>query len=388
MQYRENVKNGDRVSALAFGCMRFPKDDGEAAALVRHAIEAGVNYFDTAYMYAHNEERLGRFLAQDGLRDRVYIATKIPPYLVRKPADFERIFATELERLQTDHVDYLMMHMLTTPESWQRMVDFGVWDWVAEKKAAGQVRQFGFSFHGGKADFETLVDAEDWDFCMIQLNYLDENNQAGVSGLERAAARGIPVMIMEPLRGGKLAIDLPPAAAAVWDGAVAADGSRRSAAEWGLRWVWNRPEVLTVLSGMNTVAMLDENVRVAGEAGAGELTPQELAYYGEARTALLGSDSIGCTGCGYCMPCPEGVDIPLCFSAYNDRAISGNFTAQYQYALRAGHHNAGRCTRCGRCEGKCPQALSIRDDLARVSKTFEGPLYRVIHWIAKRVFRA
>lgn len=300
MIYRTNPRNKEQLSQLGFGCMRFDRDDREVEKQIAYAIENGVNYFDTAYAYPNNEERLGRALAAGGYRDKVSIATKMPTYLISKPEDFNKMFQTQLKRLQTDYIDYYLMHMLSNVGEWERVCNLGILDFINEKKKNGQIGNIGFSYHGGLQEFKNLIDIYDWDFCMIQFNYLDENNQAGKSGLDYAASKGLPVMIMEPLRGGKLVNKLPKEAMKVWDNAPV----KRSPAEWALRWVWNHPAVVTVLSGMNSMEMLEENIRIASEAKAEELTPTDLALYEQVRKIILGKETVPCTGCGYCMPCP------------------------------------------------------------------------------------
>lgn len=382
MQYRINPKNGDSLSSLAFGCMRFAKDEKEVARQVAYAIEQGVNYFDTAYVYPNNEAAVAKALS-GGLREKVKLATKLPPYMVKKREDFDKLFSTQLKRLKTDRVDYYLAHMLTKRADWERLVSLGMLDWLAEKKFAGAIVNFGFSFHGRAQDFIEIVDAHAWDFCMIQYNYLDENNQAGTSGLLHASSKGMPVMVMEPLRGGKLAGNLPKRVMDVWNTAPV----KRSMAEWALRWVLNHPEVTTVLSGMNTMEMLQENIRVASEAEAGSLSEEELRLFSKARRLMLSEDNIPCTGCSYCTPCPAGVDIPFCFSCYNDIPLEGKAKARFNYTLRARDHNASLCTKCGKCETHCPQSIAIRDKLALVSKTMETITYRPMLFVAKKIMK-
>jgi len=382
MKYITNPKNGEKISALSFGCMRLPNDEKLAERLIARAIEAGVNYYDTAYIYPGNEALTGRILAKEGRRDKVRIATKLPHYLVKKRADIDRIFATQLERLRTDRVEYYMMHMLTAPADWQRLIELGVLDWAEQEQKRGRITNLGFSFHGRQQAFIDLVDAYDWDFTMIQYNYLDERNQAGTAGLRHAASKGLPVIIMEPLRGGKLAH--PPSAAAEL---FAQSGGGRSPAEWALRWLWNHPEATTVLSGMNTEAVLEENLRVATDAAPGTLTEADLALIEQARHIIQGSIRVPCTVCGYCMPCPRGVDIPACFSAYNDMGVEGRMMARVQYALRAGNHNPSNCNRCGVCEPRCPQAIPIRQSLAEAKKALEGFPYRPARFVVKKFMR-
>ena len=392
MQYRTNPRNGDRLSALGFGCMRFTRrgaaiDQEKANREMALALEQGVNYFDTAYIYPGSEVCLGNFIKACDCRDKIYIATKLHQYRVNKPGDLDRYFTEELARLQTDRVDYYLMHMLNDEKSWQRLCDLGVPQWLAEKKAGGAIRNVGFSFHGSATQFKALVDAWDWDFCQIQFNYLDEHSQAGLEGLRHAHAKGLPVIIMEPLRGGKLAGGLP--AAAMKE--VEAAQPRRSAAEWGLRWVWNHPEVTVVLSGMNDESQVRENCRIAAEALPGALSGEELALYDKLRAAIQRSVKVGCTGCGYCQPCPKGVAIPTCFAAYNASYSDGLISGMREYmmctTLRKVRSNAGLCVKCGKCEQHCPQHIAIRDELDKVKKRLENPIYKIAAWGAPLILK-
>ena len=380
MIYRINPKNGDKISQLAYGCMRFPRDEAEAGREVAFAIENGVNYLDTAYISPGSEATTGRILKKYGLRDQVNIATKLPHYLVRKPSDFDKMFNTSLERLQTNRIDYYLQHMFTKPEEWTRMKELGAVEWTERQKREGRIRNIGFSFHGGAQSFVDILEAYDWDFCMIQYNYLDVNAQAGQSGLARARALGIPVMIMEPLRGGKLANALPPKARELWDSAQ----PKRSYAEWAFRWLWNQEGILTVLSGMNSMDMVKENIRVASEAGIGAMTEAELALFDAVRDIIAEKYNVPCTGCNYCMPCPSGVDIPLCFMFYNDLAYGKRLPTMMNYAMRAGEKNASRCVRCGKCEAHCPQSILIREKLAETVSALEGFPYGAARAVMKR----
>jgi predicted aldo/keto reductase-like oxidoreductase len=386
MQYRVNPKNGDNLSALAYGCMRLPKDENECARLVHHAIENGINYFDTAYIYPGNEVLLGKALA-GGYRKRVKLATKIPPYLVHKREDLDKIFETQLKRLQTDYIDYYFIHLLTDVVVWERLKNLGILDWIQKKRDSGQIINLGFSYHGGKEEFIKLLDIYDWDFCMIQYNYYDENKQAGKSGLMAAAEKGLAVMIMEPLRGGRLVNGLPKPVYKIWENAYV----KRSPAEWALRWVWNHPQVTTVLSGMNSMEMLEENIRVAAEAEPDEFTERDFSLLEKARKLIDDTLLVPCTGCGYCMPCPFGVDIPTCFSSLNDIPIEGKRRALTKYitytSMTAETSVASRCVKCGKCEQHCPQDIKIRNELTNVKKAFEGILYKPIRFAIKKLFR-
>lgn len=391
MQYRLD-RYGNKISILGYGCMRFTQKAGKidlakAEKEILAAYEAGVNYYDTAYVYGGSEATLGEILEKNGIRDRVKIATKLPHYMIKKPDSMERIFSEELRRLRTDHVDYYLMHMLTDTATWERLKALGIIEWLEEKKKSGAVRQVGFSYHGNSDMFCRLVDAYDWDFCQIQYNYLDENSQAGRTGLQYAASKGIPVIIMEPLRGGKLANSLPSGAKKLFENYPV----RRSPAEWALRWLWNQPEVTCVLSGMNSMEMVQENVKTASEAAAGEFTSAEEALLEAVVREINAKMKVGCTGCRYCMPCPRRVDIPGTFAAYNRIATDGKFTGLREYfmctALRKDSTSASNCVECGKCEQHCPQHIEIRRELKNARKALEGPVYQVAKKVAGIIVR-
>ena len=383
MQYRIDPKSGNRLSVLGFGCMRFTKrgaaiDQEKANREMKLALDAGVNYFDTAYIYPGSEVCLGNFIKAYDCRDQLYIATKLPQYRSNKLEDADRFFDEELQRLGTDHVDYYLMHMLNDVKSWERLKGLGIIDWIARKKQSGAIRRIGFSFHGGTEQFKQLVDAYDWEFCQIQFNYMDEHSQAGLEGLQYASAKGLPVIIMEPLRGGKLVNGLSAETRRIFE----ETRPSRSPADWGLRWIWNHPEVTVVLSGMNDTAQVEENCRIASESLPGHLSAEELTLYDRVLTAMRKSMKVGCTGCGYCQPCPKGVNIPTCFAAYNSSFVDGLFSGMKEYmmctTLRKVRSNAGLCIRCGKCEQHCPQHIAIRDELEHVKKRLENPAYKIV----------
>lgn len=387
MNYRKD-KYGNALSALGFGCLRFPQKMGkvdyeQTKKQILMAIEQGVNYFDTAYIYNGSEATLGQILAESGLRDKVNIATKLPHYLIKSSQSLDTMFAEELKRLQTDHVEYYLMHMLNDVDTWQRLKEMGIEEWIAQKKASGAIRQIGFSYHGNSDMFCKIVDAYEWDFCQIQYNYQDEHSQAGRRGLQHAAAKGIPVIIMEPLRGGRLVNMLPEKARKIF----ADYPVKRSAAEWGLRWLWNQPEVTVVLSGMNSEEMVRENIRVASQTEAGSLSEEEMRLYRRVTEAINASMKVGCTGCGYCQPCPKGVDIPGAFAAYNRCYSEGWFWGMREHfmntALRKNSTAASNCVGCGKCEKHCPQGISIRQELKNAQKKLEGPVYQVARKVAR-----
>ena len=382
MNYRTD-KYGNKLSILGFGCMRFPMKAGridmaETEREILTAVEGGVNYFDTAYIYPGSEAALGEILERNGLRDRVYIATKLPHYLIKSREALDKLFAEELRRLRTDHVDFYLMHMLTDTDTWERLKAMGIEEWIAEKKASGAIRQLGFSYHGNSDMFCKLIDAWDWDFCQIQYNYMDEHSQAGRRGLNHAHGKGIPVVIMEPLRGGKLVSHLPEEAKRIFESYPV----RHTPAQWAFRWLWNQPEVTVVLSGMNSDEMVRDNIQTASTVQIGELGPEEEAMLRQVVAAINSKMKVGCTGCGYCMPCPKNVDIPGTFAAYNRRYQEGKFWGFVDYVictlLRKNPTPASNCIGCGKCEKHCPQHLPIRQKLGEARKELEGPLYRTV----------
>ena len=388
MNYRKD-KYGNELSILGFGCLRFPQKMGkidmeETEREILLAVEQGINYFDTAYIYGSSEAAIGQIFARNGIRDRVKIATKLPHYLIKSAAGLEKLFQEELRRLQTDHVEYYLMHMLNDLDAWQRLKDMGIESWIAEKKASGAIGQIGFSYHGNTEMFCKIVDAYDWDFCQIQYNYLDEHAQAGRRGLDHAHAKGMPVIIMEPLRGGKLVNLLPEKAKKIF----AEYPVKRTPAEWGLRWLWNQEAVTVVLSGMNSDEMVRENIRTASEVRIGEQGPEEEALYARVVKAINENTKVGCTACGYCQPCPKGVDIPGTFAVYNRWYGENKFSAFMEYlkctTFRKNSTAAGNCIGCGKCEKHCPQGIAIRKELKDAQKVLEGPVYqicsRVVRW--------
>ena len=381
MKYRKD-KYGNDISALGFGCMRFRRNGGgiimaEAEQQLMAAIDAGVNYFDTAYIYPGSEAAVGEIFSKHQVREKVYIATKLPHYLIKSREGMERLFNEQLKRLKTDYIDYYLMHMLTDVQTWEKLKKLGILDFLEEKKQSGAIRQIGFSYHGNAAMFCKLVDAYEWDFCQIQYNYMDENSQAGRKGLQHAHAKGLPVIIMEPLRGGKLVNRLPQKAMDVFK----AYPVQRTPAQWAFRWLWDQKEITCVLSGMNSMEMLADNVQTASETEIGELGSGEQEMLARVVAEINANMKVGCTGCGYCMPCPKGVDIPGAFAAYNRLASEGKFAGLKEHfmcsAARQDSTAAYQCIGCGKCEKHCPQQIPIRQELKNVRKELEGPLYRM-----------
>ena len=391
MQYRNN-KKGEKLSILGLGCMRFPTiagkvDYAKTKAMIDFAVESGVNYFDTAYIYhaGQSESITGRALQEH--REKVSIATKLPPYLVRKPEDIEKIFQTQLGRLQTTYIDYYLMHALKDLASWEKLVKHGIIEWIAEKKKSGAIRNIGFSFHGTQDGFIKLVDAYDWDFCQIQYNYLDEATQAGKVGLEYAHKKGLPVIIMGPLSGGRLAGKHADDVQSVFDKSVV----KRTNTEWALRWIWNHKEVTVVLSGMSNLKQLQENVEVAsgGEKLEVGLTEEELGMFESVKKIMKAKNKIPCTGCAYCVPCPYNVDIPGCFNSYNNLEIDGFYGKMKHLGFTSGMmggvcSGAKKCITCGKCKVHCPQDIDIPAELKVVNKKLEGFLYNTITRVMRK----
>ncbi len=381
MQYRKD-RNGAELSVLGFGCMRFTRkgnaiDLEKAEKEIMAAYRAGVNYYDTAYIYPGSEVLLGTVLKRNGIREKVHLATKLPQYMMRNLAGVEKTFREELERLQTEYIDYYLMHMLTDVAQWIRLKEMGILEWIREKKASGAIRNIGFSYHGNTENFLKILEDYDWDFCQIQYNYLDEHTQAGAAGLKAAAAKGIPVIIMEPLRGGKLVQMLPPEARKIME----QDARGWTPAAWAFRWLYNQPEVTVVLSGMNSLEMVAENVATADAARAGELSGQDLALIEKVKELIRKGEKVGCTGCRYCMPCPKGVDIPGIFRCYNAMYTEGKRDGRFQFAqtvsLTRQPAFATQCVGCGRCESHCPQSIPIREKLKEADKALRPLPYRI-----------
>jgi predicted aldo/keto reductase-like oxidoreductase len=382
MLYRLDKKSGNQLSVLGFGCMRFPKNLGlidmrKTEELVMDAIKGGVNYFDTAWIYPGSEEALGEILEKNKARDKVFIATKLPVVFLKGPGDFDKYFNMGLERLKTSYIDYYLMHMLTDMALWEKLKSWGIEKWIAEKKEAGKIRQIGFSYHGSLDGFLKIVDDYPWEFCQIQYNYSDENFQAGVTGLKKAAEK-MPVVIMEPLLGGKLAGGLPREATDIFKTA----NPQWSPAGWALNWVWNQGEVCLLLSGMNEKKQLEENLALADQARPGMLSEGDQDVYRRVLEVLNRGYRIRCTGCNYCMPCPRGVNIPGCFSAYNASFSMGYVAGMQQFVTSTGvtseqNSSPGLCVKCGKCEQHCPQHLPIIKDLATVRKRMEPLWFRI-----------
>ena len=380
MQYRKD-KYGNNISVLGFGCMRFTRKGGaidipKAEKELMAAIDAGVNYFDTAYIYPGSEAALGEIFSRNNVRNKIYIATKLPHYLIKSRDGMERLFNEHLKRLKTDYIDYYLMHMLTDIQTWERLKKLGVLEFLEEKHKSGAIRQIGFSYHGNTDMFCKLVDAYDWDFCQIQYNYMDEHSQAGRRGLQYAHKNGLPVIIMEPLRGGKLVSMLPSEAEQI----MQKHHVSHTPAQWAFRWLWNQPEVTCVLSGMNSIEMLQDNIHTASTVQIGEMTAADEEMLSKVVKSINAKMKVGCTGCSYCMPCPKGVDIPGTFAAYNRLYSEGKFAGLKEHfmcsAARRDSTAAYNCIGCGKCETHCPQHIPIRQALKAASKELEGPLYR------------
>ncbi len=393
MEYRQS-KTGEPISILGYGCMRFTTKSGgididKAEKEIMAAYNAGVNYYDTAYVYSGSEAALGEILERNGIRDKVNIATKLPQYLVGSRAALDKYFDEELRRLRTDHVDYYLMHHMTAMNQWDKLENVGIREWVAEKKASGQIRNIGFSYHGNTEDFIGILDAYDWDFCQIQYNYVDEHTQAGRKGLLHAAEKNIPVVIMEPLRGGKLVNQLPEKAKEL----IASQDNGYTPAEYGLRWLWNQKEVTCVLSGMNSIEMVEENCRIASSAKADSFTEKDFEVIDKVKQIISETELVGCTGCRYCMPCPRGVDIPALFRSYNMTTVEGKSAARFEYAQYVGLKKdpafATQCIGCGKCEQHCPQNIPIREKLKEADKVIRPLPYKIgINAVRKFMLRS
>jgi predicted aldo/keto reductase-like oxidoreductase len=378
MQYRNFGKLSWKVSALGFGAMRLPILDGDsskineplAIQMIRYAIDHGVNYVDSAYGYhrGNSEVVVGKAL-KDGYLEKVRVATKMPVFMINEQEDMERCFNEQLQRLQVEKIDFYLLHGLSK-DRWPKIKDLGVFSWAEKKKAEGKIIYFGFSFHDEFDLFKEIVDSYKWDFCQIQYNYMDENFQAGVRGLKYAASKGMGVVIMEPIAGGRLAIMPPLEIKALWDTAEI----KRNPPEWALQWVWNQPEVSLALSGMSNMEQVIENVASAERSGVKHLSKDELNLISKVATKYRELGPIGCTGCRYCMPCPSGVSIPEIFSYYNEYFAKDRDNAikqHYKENIKPEQYTKN-CVKCGKCEELCPQHLQIRDLLRTAGQTLES----------------
>ena len=381
MQYRTFGRTSLKISALGMGCMRLPIlgkwpedasviDEAEARELLLAAAEAGINYFDTAWPYhgGNSEPFVGKTLADAGLRKKIHIATKLPSWEIQSPADMERIFAEQCEKLRTDYIDFYLLHTLNR-NYWKKLVEYGALDFLERLKREGRILHAGFSFHDDAPVFKEILDGWDWDFCMIQYNFLDEELQAGTVGFEHAVNKGLPVVIMEPLKGGALARPAPPDIQSIWDNAAPG----RSPADWALRWLWDKAGVSTLLSGMSSLEQLEENCRICDETQAACLSDAERAAYAQARELFMARNKVACTVCAYCMPCPSGVSIPAIFQLYNDQALFDDwfYTANLYNNLAVVDAHAELCTECGQCVEQCPQHLQIPEKLKEAHATLQ-----------------
>jgi predicted aldo/keto reductase-like oxidoreductase len=383
MEYRTFGKTGKQVSVLGFGCMRLPViggdvtriDEGQAMEMIRYAIDNGVNYLDTAYSY-HSDAvsepgSCEPFLAgvlRDGYREKVHVATKLPSWLVGSRGDMDRFLDEQLERLGTATIDFYLLHSLNR-STWDKLVRFGVPDFLDKALEQGKIRYAGFSFHDELDLFKEITDAYDWNFCQIMYNYFDVHYQAGREGLLYAADKGMAVVVMEPLRGGSLVNGLPGDARKILS--EAAPG--RTEADWALRWLWRQPEVSVVLSGMSHMDQVRENLQLAATVPDASWTEGDDEAIGRVNHIINSLQRVSCTSCGYCMPCPEGVDIPRNFTLCNDYHMLNDPGAKFRYfRLLSETQRASNCVQCGECLEKCPQQIQIPDELEYVAALFGG----------------
>ncbi len=388
MQYRKD-KYGKDISILGYGCMRFSRkgigiDLEKAEQEVMYAINHGVNYLDTAYIYPGSEAAVGEILERNHCRDQVAIATKLPQYLIKSRAALDKYFNEQLERLRTDHIDYYLMHMLTDIAAWEKLKALGIEDWIFQKKQEGKIINLGFSYHGNSDMFLKILDDYPWDFCQIQYNYLDEHSQAGRKGLMAAAEKNIPVIIMEPLRGGKLVGLMPDSGKKL----IANHPKQWTAAEWAFRWLWDQPQVTCVLSGMNSLEMVEENIQIASECAVDEFTKEDFDFIEQVKGEINQKTKVGCTACGYCMPCPKGIDIPTAFKCYNQMYTENKKSGRSEYlqivAFQKDMADLGACIECGKCENHCPQHLPIRKHIKEARKALTPLRYRLAVKIVRK----
>lgn len=381
MQKRLIEKTGDEISTLGFGAMRLPLKNGKidrakAKELIYHAIDNGVNFIDTAYLYGDSESFLGEVLTPE-IRSKVKICTKLPSINVRKYEDMEKFLIEQLNRLQTDYIDYYLIHAVDL-KTVNRLLKRDLIKFISKAKSEGKIKHIGFSYHGPKEEFEIIVDGYDWDVVMVQYNYFDENVQASMEGIEYAASKGLGVFVMEPLKGGILAGKMPDKVEDIFKKA----NPDKSNADWALQWILNNRNITCVLSGMNSLNQLNDNLKIADQTTPLSMTFEEMETVELVKRVMRDSLKINCSTCGYCMPCPQGVNIPECLKIYNEKYLfdhkglfNQSFVDYYQYVggIMGNSGNAGKCNGCGKCLRKCPQKLDIISELKKVKKEFEMP---------------
>jgi len=395
MQYRIDQHNGQRLSALGFGAMRFPTINGKidyekSIPLLHLAIDNGLNYIDTAYPYhkGQSETFIGCAL-KDGYREKVKLATKLPHWLLNSEEEFENMLDIQLSKLQTDVIDYYLIHMISNFEAWERLKKLGIESFIKKAKASGKIINMGFSSHMDLLEFKQVIDDYPWDFCQIQFNILDEHYQAGLEGLKYAAKKGLSVIVMEPLRGGMLANQVPKEVRELY----ASFPETYSPVAWALRWIWNHPEVTCVLSGMNLEEHILENINTSDLSLPNHMTVDELELINKVKLIYKSKLKIQCTGCRYCMPCPFGVNIPGSFELYNHKHIfTKSRLPRFEYVFRLGGAMgkkswASLCKDCGKCEKVCPQHIEIRKELKEVKKAFEGPISHMVLMASKPIIK-
>jgi len=392
--------SNEKLSVLGYGCMRLPAVKGRQASMfssidkeraarqIRFAIDQGVNYLDTAYVYhaGTSESFLGEYVLKDGYREKVNIATKLPCMTINRKESIEDIFNKQLKKLQVEYIDYYLLHGLSG-SIWDKMLSLDIINFMDNIRKQGKVRHMGFSFHGSKEDFKKIINSYSWEFTMVQYNILDEQAQASIDGIKYAHSKGLGVIVMEPLRGGTLARKIPGEAQKIYDSAPV----KRTPAEWALRWVWNHPEITMLLSGMNDEYHINENIKIASESYPDSLSEEDLSILKNIKSAYLSAMKVGCTGCGYCMPCPAGINIPSAFLNLNNYHMFSKNEARLFHMLNAGvqtkdgkPHWTKSCLHCRECEKICPQGIKICDSFSLVQKHLEGTGVKVL----SKIFRS
>ncbi len=393
MQYRLIPKTGDEISPLGFGAMRLPLKNGKidrvkAKELIYYAIDKGINFIDTAYLYGDSESFLGEILTPE-IKSKVRICTKLPSINVRKYDDMEKILDEQLKRLQIDCIDYYLIHAVDL-KTINRLLKRDLIKFINKAKDDGKINHVGFSYHGPKEEFELVVDCYDWDIVMIQYNYFDDNVQVCAEGIEYAASKGMGILVMEPLKGGILAGKMPNEAEDIFKNA----NPDKSNAQWAMEWILNNKNITCILSGMNSFEQLDDNLDIANKTTPLSMSFEDMETVELVKRVMRNSLKINCSTCGYCMPCPQGVNIPTCMRIYNEKYlfdhkgfINQSLIDYYQYAggIMGNEGNAGMCNGCGKCLRKCPQKLDIINELKKVKREFEFPGFKYILLFVRKI---